>query len=694
MKLFKRVLFLALAASVITGGVLALTADSPIGIFPSSHAAAGEYILSDGKTFSLNQINAVITAEEEEDESSLPAVGNRETLLKLLLDRGALYDASAQNYPYGAGSRSFMTESDGALAAPADSSMPLMLEEMQSAAPEAMTGDAGFANDAPGHSETNEQVEGVSEGDIVKTDGSYIYAMSPNSDTLRIIRADGADLQVVSTVATGGMWNAEFYLAGSDRLVVVGNESINLHPMPVPGPFIDSPGYRSTQARYETYSRSFTAAVIFDITDRSAPEELRRVSMDGWNVSTRIIGSTLYLVTNKNIWHVPYDGADSLSILPFCRDTDIGENYGPIAYDNIFIVPGTDDTSYLLIGAIDIYGEEPFEPSAYFGAGSSFYMSRNAMYVTKTRWEQQSAGSPSGRSAADVVWASSAYKTDILRFAVDGTDVSYTGMGTADGSPINQYSMDEHKGYFRIATTDWGTGTYVTVMSASDMRTVGRTKPLAPDEQMYSARFMGDMGYVVTFHIVDPLFTIDLSDPYNPTVLGELKIPGFSQYLHPVGDGLLMGIGRDTQEIYTRDADGTERVINFIDVGLKVSLFDVSDPFDPREIDVLSLGEGWTEVSYNPRALMTDSRQGLYGFTMESWGSNSWSKRSYYSNDAVLLQVSGGKLSVAASMELGSYYYSYGSRICFIGDTLYVVHSDGVDAYDYTTFAKLSGLRF
>ena len=697
MAIMKRVSFLFLAAAIIICGVFALIGDSPAGIFPVLKPASANRIYSDGRSFSIPMIEAIKLEQDSKEIDLLPSIGSRETLLKLLLDRGALYDpAEYEMWNYRTRSDGFSVASDMAVTETALGGETMPSAPVPSAAPNEANAMTEPGNPA-GHSETNEQVEGVSEGDIVKTDGKYIYAMSQQGDTLRIIRADGPQLEVVSVIYNDNFWGTEFYITGNDRLVIIGNEYIDIQPSPVPEPSVNTPGFRSADIYYGVYSRSFTVAAIYDITDRSAPAEARRISMDGWNVSTRVIDSTLYLVTNRHIWHVPYDRADSQSILPYCRDTNLGDEFEPLDYENIFFIPDTEDTSYLLIGAIDIYGNEPFEPTAYFGAGSNFFMSRSAMYITQFRWEQP-ATSATGviDGSSDVMrWEPPSYKTDIMRFAVNGTDVSYTGTGTAEGSPINQYSMDEYNGYFRIATTDWSIGTYVTVMDTSTMQTVGRTEPLAPEEQMYSARFMGDMGYVVTFQMVDPLFTIDLSDPYNPKVLGELKIPGFSQYLHPVGDGLLMGIGRDTQEVYTRDANGVERVINFIDVGLKISLFDVSDPFDPREVDVLPLGEGWTEVSHNPRALMTDSRQGFYGFVMETWGNNSWGGRSHYTNNAVILRVDDGRLTVAAWLDIGSdYYYGYGTRLCFIDSTLYVVHEAGVDAYDYTTFAKLGGIKF
>ena len=664
-------------------------------------------ISSDGEQFTIAQISGITVATEIPEGGGLPAVGDRETLLKLLLDRGALYDDSGIRTMFTDEAEEKMfwaiggTSGRGGVQANDDSPAPVPVPESvpdtvpesvpqvertendaMDAAAEAPAMAADSGSGSGGYSQTNEQVEGVSEGDIVKTDGSYIYALSPSSSVLRIIRANGADLELASTIYNEDTWGSEFYIVGKDRLVMVCNENAPIRPLPADegAPQRDE----RTVPYYGWYSNSFTTFIIYDISDRWAPAEIRRVSMEGWAVSTRVIGSVAYMVTNKYIYSVPYDQADSPHIMPYTRDTAEGETFEPVGLDRIFYIPDSRDSSYLMIGATDVYGDEPFQPTAYLGAGSSFYMSQNAMYVTKDRWEQENAAS------GGTDWmAGGRQKTDIMRFAISGTNVGYAGVGTVDGFPISQYSMDEHNGYFRIASTDWSRGTYVTVLDASNMRAIGRTEALAPGETMQSMRFMGDMGYIVTFLNMDPLFTVDLADPRNPKVLGELKVPGFSQYLHPVGDGLMMGIGRQTQEIYTRDSQGVETVVGNRDAGMKISLFDVSDPFDPFEADVLLLNEGWSEISHNPRALMCDPARGLYGFIVESWDNNS-----YWTVLAHILRVEGDSVTIAATLEVGGYVGTYGSRLCFIGNMLYLVHEAGVNVYDYETFSVLDGISF
>jgi len=718
----KKVIALCLVLAMLTAGLTALTSckseetlqgdnaggngskPSIVDLFSRILGISGSEgkVSSDGDEYSIDMINGIQVATQMPEGEKLPVVGDKETLLKLLLDRGALYDNSDMRGKYYNQAEPDMAWAEGGsdtgsgtaetaiapAAAPAPDAPGQAIEQGR-----ALTGSAEAPalaqemqdDSAGGHSQTNEQVEGVSEGDIVKTDGRYIYAMSPHSSMIRIIRANGADLEVVSTISNDEIWGNEFYLIGNDRLAIIGSEYTPIHPMPTVDD-TDEPSARIMPG-YGWYSNNFTSLVIYDISDRSAPVEARRISMEGWAVSTRVIGSIVYMVTNKYIYSIPFDQADSPHIMPYTRDTAAGETFEPIELDRIFYVPNTMDASYLMIGAIDVYSDGPFAPEAYLGAGSNFYMSQNAMYVTKDNWGQ--AVSETGTDGSVSTWMVGSHRTDIMRFAINGTNVYYAGMGTVDGYPINQYSMDEYRGYFRIASTDWAKGTFVTVLNASNMQVVGRTEPLAPGEHMQSMRFMGNMGYVVTFLNVDPLFTIDLADPYNPKVLGELKIPGFSQYLHPLGGSMMMGIGRETQELYTRDSQGVETVVGFQDAGMKVSLFDVSNPFDPQEVDVLLLGNGWGEVSHNPRALMCDSARGRYGFMIENWDD-----RGNWLRSAIILSVYGDSVTLAATLDIEGYFGIYGSRLCFIGNTLYLVHEAGVDVYDYTTFSWLGNITF
>ncbi len=216
-------------------------------------------------------------------------------------------------------------------------------------------------------------------------------------------------------------------------------------------------------------------------------------------------------------------------------------------------------------------------------------------------------------------WNGGAETTTIHRFDLGaGGGVTYAGSGAVPGHVLNQFSLDEHRGIIRVATTettetaDLGFTTVTRVLTlaagATGLDVVGSTEPLAPGERVYSARFLGDRGYVVTFRQVDPLFVVDLADPTAPTVLGELKIPGFSEYLHPLGDQHLLTIGRDLDE----DGVGTDR--------LALQIFDVSDPVAPALAHKhVFVQEGYSEASYDHRAFTYFAARGLLAFPFQAW---------------------------------------------------------------------------
>jgi uncharacterized secreted protein with C-terminal beta-propeller domain len=203
----------------------------------------------------------------------------------------------------------------------------------------------------------------------------------------------------------------------------------------------------------------------------------------------------------------------------------------------------------------------------------------------------------------------------IHRFELRERGADYRGSGSVAGYLLSQWSMSEHDGFLRVASTDtpaWRGGpdteSMVTVLDTrgEELRTVGLVDGLGRGERIYSVRFLGDRGYVVTFRQIDPLYIIDLSDPTSPTVRGELKIPGYSSYLHPIGPATLLGVGQDA------DLDGRVR-------GLQASLFDVSDPRDPARIDRLTMPGGQSEVEWDHHAFMHDPSSGLTVFPFQRW---------------------------------------------------------------------------
>ena len=415
------------------------------------------------------------------------------------------------------------------------------------------------------YSETNNQVVGVDEADIIKTDGEYIYYTAGNN--VYIVKAwPYANAELVSEIELDG-GACQIYVNG-DRLVVLERA--------------DSYGYRYFDYYYSPVG---TKLKVYDISDIDNPSLVRDISSDASHVSSRMIGDYVYVVMNEwahvengqlNLPEFEVDG--SVVLVPVQdiyrpRCPDDGYGYTTIMVMNIKNDAATPKYSTLLLGS-----------------ASEVYVSTNNIYVTVGKYVEREQPNLYGQV------------TEIHRFGIDGRFVEYQAVGEVPGYLLNQFSMDEYNGYFRIVTTsnsptgtgDWTTKNNIYVLD-TNMDVVGKVEDLAPGENIYSARFMGDRGYMVTFRQVDPLFAIDLSDPANPEVLGELKITGYSDYLHPYDEDHLIGIGKEATE------DG-----RFL--GVKIALFDVSNINNPVQIDVYEIGDRGTEslVLHDHKAFLFD----------------------------------------------------------------------------------------
>jgi uncharacterized secreted protein with C-terminal beta-propeller domain len=430
--------------------------------------------------------------------------------------------------------------------------------EIMAAAPS----DGGTAKD---FSQTNIQVEGVDEADIVKTDGEYIY-FARGTEVIIVKAYPVSEAEVVSRINMTR--NVHDLYVASDRLVVFTAQY---------------PDYR-IYYEYDTPTHNEYRSIlsIYDISDKTSPEEVREINMDGTYLNSRLIGDYLYFIITN-----PAYLDDDVAILPSIRE---GETWSTIEADCIWYPNSTRGwMTYHTIASIDVQADEGQLTTETFllDQGSSIYVSPTNMYLTSEGWWRE---------------------TEITKIGIENGEIKFKANGTVPGYVLNQYSMDEKDGYFRIATTGTNDGrregNNVFVMN-QDLEVVGSVEGLAPGEQIYSTRFMGDRCYMVTFKITDPLFTIDLSDPENPEVLGALKIPGFSTYLHPYDENILIGIGKETVESKTRDFAWQQ--------GVKISLFDVSDITDPKELAKLEVGDRGTESNalYDPHAFLFSKARNL-----------------------------------------------------------------------------------
>lgn len=573
-------------------------------------------------------------------------------------------------------------------------------------------------------SSTNVQVAGIDEADIVKTDGENLYVYRTNQEGKNEIAiVEAASLEKVSAIPLENSPSLvpEIYLEG-ERLVVLNPEAERTVPMK---PEVVSMTLETaTKPMFEQYNKksasgagifsravpppnrinydmqssknSIASAIIFDVSDSKNPKEVRRFEQDGSYTSSRLHDGILYLVTTKVITDDPRDDKGLLpALVPVTGDSVIGQA-APITADCIAIFPEYESTQYAVVSAFEIANDtSPAVTKAVLGSAEQVYMTAQSLYLTATDYTKTS-----------VYDTSNTPKTNLLKFSIDGTAIELVAQSQVNGYIDNQFSMDEYDNHFRIATTSYadngngGTENNLYVLNQY-LQPVGSITGLAKGERIYSVRYMGDMAYVVTFRQVDPLFAIDLSDPANPKVLGQLKIPGFSEYLHPIDENTLIGFGVNTKEL----PSGTVR-----EDGLKLSLFDVSDPLNPKERNTFYLGNAGShsEVLVTHKAFLYDKNRSMIGFpvTVNSditagTSEDEWARQYKTTFDGyMLMKVDANKgfetlATIPSSSEDPAHSNSAEriTRSVYIGDHLYTISNNKLMEYSLSSFEKLREVR-
>jgi len=456
---------------------------------------------------------------------------------------------------------------------------------------------SGALEAAPSYSTTNVQVEGVDETDTVKTDGEYIYVVSGNNVTIvRAYPPEGA--AVLSTIGLNGTVVGIFI--NGDRLVVFDQPNPYILVRPLAG-----------EASHGTFRTSIR---VYAVSDRRSPILRREVALDGWYFNSRMIGDYVYAVIHQPVIRASSEGEDKV-ILPkvyvdgWVREIPASEIYYSDVADYSY--------TFTTMVALNVQNdrEEPTHKTILMGATSSMYVSRDNIYIAIPKWttsEVKTLGSLIDDVARRVrTLQVEGESTVIYRIHVEGSKIESKASGEVPGRVLNQFSMDEYKGHFRIATTTgqvWSSQApsrnHVYVLSMN-LSIVGRLEDLAPGETIYSARFMGERCYLVTFRKVDPLFVIDLKDSTNPRVLGQLKITGYSDYLHPYDETHVIGIGKETVAAEEGNFAWYQ--------GVKISLFDVSNVSKPKEIAKYEIGDRGTDspILRDHHALLFDRSKNL-----------------------------------------------------------------------------------
>jgi len=522
-------------------------------------------------------------------------------------------------------------------------------------------------------SETNVQVEGVDEADIVKTDGKYIYYLT-NSKLIITDVNDSNNLNLSSKIEldTKEFYPQEIYLRGN-KIVIIGTVTRK------------NQENKSKEYMYSSYE-TYTVAKVYNVENKTKPALERTVEIEGNYLTSRMIGDNIYLISNQYLYaylcnRYKETKLNEEEFKPQYMDSAIGEEFKTIGFDCICYIPEFEDTSYLNIAAFNVTKNEPANIESYLGAGNQVYSSTTNLYITKVKYDYEKY---------DV-------NTEIYKFNLNEAKCTFEKTGTVPGSVLNQFSMDEKDGYFRIATTDsasWNNedNTNNLYVLNNNLEIVGKVEGLAPGERIYSVRFMGSRAYMVTFVQTDPLFVIDLSEPTNPKVLGELKIPGYSKYLHPYDDTHLIGIGEDTKVVNYGYGDVVTTD------GMKMSLFDVTDPNNPKEMYTVKIGEKGTysEILYNHKALLFSKEKNLIAFPI----SITEEEYNVTFQGAIVYNITleegfklKGKISNTAS-DLDKYYGRNNvQRIIYIKDTFFTLSQSLIKATDMSTMETKSALK-
>lgn len=451
------------------------------------------------------------------------------------------------------------------------------------------------------YSETNTQVDGVDEADIIKNDGKYIYMIK--GDTVRIVDAYPADtMKEVSKIVFGakGFHPSELFVT-DDKLVAIGQDyNYTYYDQPVDSKMAIMPSHNQQQSK----------VFVYDITDRAAPKKEQEVAFDGYYHTSRRIDNQVYLVLNAspNYWNL--DAVKSpADLIPKMKDGDQAA-VKMVDCDDIRYFPGHKTPQYLITASINIDDASASIPrNVFLGSSDNVYASKNNLFVASTYVDYD--------RFTDWDWTKDTTESHVYSFDLENGKVDFNSRGHVPGRILNQFSMDQHENNFRIATTTGNTWNWNGENSAKNnvyvlnegMKQIGALEGLAPGEQIHSARFMGDRLYMVTFEQVDPLFVIDLANPSAPKVLGQLKIPGFSEYLHPYDENHILGFGQETSVV--KD--------NVRVAGFKMSLFDVSNVAAPKQKFVEVIGDQGTysELLYNHKALLFDKEKDLIAFPIQ-----------------------------------------------------------------------------
>lgn len=481
------------------------------------------------------------------------------------------------------------------------------------------------------YSTTNLQTEGVDECDIIKTDGSYLYVVSSNKIyILDIQNGEPKEAAVVSLPSESASASIkEIYVDQGKMFVVSGEQITELKEV--------------ESKEYYTVTKDQTVFYTYSLENPTKPKLLGRVSQDGYYHTSRKIGDKVYLFTNKNVGESCYgQSRDSEGWIPLVDGVKV-------AYDCIYIPE--EGANSLIIASMDInHPDEILDYVMIVNNYANVYVSTQAVYLYHTEYEQN-------------------VTTRIAKFSIKDGIIDAVSAASVNGSVTDTFAVNEKDGMLRILTNEYayeqGSSLYIL---DKKLNMLGVLEGIAPGEDVYAARYLGDMAYFVTYRNMDPLFAADLSDPANPVILGELKITGYSEYLHMWEGDTMLGIGYET------DPDTSARE------GVKLSMFDVSDPSDLKVIDCMLI----SNADYSPamdqyKTVLADLSANMIGFVVTDYSTGQ-------DNTFLLFEYKEGTFHNLVTEEIATPAEGY--RGVYAGDYFYIVSQKNV-----VTFSRTDGYK-
>ena len=578
-----------------------------------------------------------------------------------------------------------------------------------------------------GHNSTYVQSVGVDEADTIKTDGKYIYYLGHG---IEIFTANGKKSEKVASISsneTKGIGGIEdFYLHGN-RLIVLSVADINAKNYTKNG---------SDAFPYNDMNDTVTFVTIYDISDIKKIKKLDNFCQSGQYISSRMIGGMLYLVTD----HFFYRDSDMPYVIHEKGATNDSASLKTVPVENVFSVETPVNNCFMVVSAFNTDKiTQDAKVKAIIGSADTIYCNQENLFVTAYEYTPivyqnminnsynnvddevetlpntnvLTFGDPiineKGDKEDEVITDSyidySPQQTQIIKISLD-KDISFVASNKVEGVINNQYSLDEYNGNLRVATTSYNEE-YIDINNLfvldKDLKQIGEVSGFAENETIRAVRYIGSTAYVITYEQTDPLFVIDVADPKNPKISGEVKISGYSTMLVPVDENTLLGIGYHTEE-------GPDFDLEY-DSALKLVTFDVTDKNDPKIIDTKIFANTSSVVQNNPKALVVNNERGDYTIPTNycKWFDDDILYYDYDSTDAYTdsyvytkpeikngllnFRIENGKIKIIDNYtsDVFTGEYDTADRCVYVGDYQYILgercklDKHGDDYYDYTT---------